>query len=371
MKTFRTMLFVLTLALASTSAFAWPSCSGNWVSVPKTTTGGTLYSTGDLLFQCQIPTPPSTPTTPSTSNTNNNSNSNNNSSKSSSSSTSGASAGAVSGSSSVAKGGSATANGGSVKDSGNSSSSAQGGKGGNANQGQDQGQSQSSTSSANGNGNGANNSEYSSTSNTLVQRNTPMAYAPEAIPSAPCVKGYSAGASGPAFGASFGGGKTDQECEIRETARAFALGGSRIAYCKVLITTKDAKKAGVTLDDCLQQPTPAPVAQTVIVPPVPAPVIVETPNVPLEVVAPVETTLVTVHGGVLNNVAKQQLDQAVIYAKQSQGGHLIIQTDALTGVARGQRVLSYFSEAGINTSSVEVRLTKSFGRDVVVVYSLN
>ena len=44
------------LILCSSAAFAWPSCSGNWVQVPTATTGGTLYRTGDLLtFQCQTP----------------------------------------------------------------------------------------------------------------------------------------------------------------------------------------------------------------------------------------------------------------------------------------------------------------------------
>jgi hypothetical protein len=54
------------------------------------------------------------------------------------------------------------------------------------------------------------------------------------------------------LGLSGGFGKIDKGCDDRETARSFALLGSRLAACKVLIQEKEAKRAGVTLEDCLQ-----------------------------------------------------------------------------------------------------------------------
>jgi hypothetical protein len=112
------------------------------------------------------------------------------------------------------------------------------------------------TSSANatGNGDGSNN-----TTTNVAASKIPVAeaYAPSAFPSAPCVKSYGGGVQTMAIGGSFGAGKIDEGCDIRETARSLALLGSRVAACKVAIREKQARKAGVTLEDCLKVPTPA------------------------------------------------------------------------------------------------------------------
>jgi hypothetical protein len=67
-------------------------------------------------------------------------------------------------------------------------------------------------------------------------------------------------------GGAFGGGKVDSGCDDRELARAFS-GPQTIASCKILITTKKAKKAGVTMEDCMgPQPEPLPVQAAPLMP---------------------------------------------------------------------------------------------------------
>ena len=101
-----------------------------------------------------------------------------------------------------------------------------------------------SRSSANNNGN----------VNIETPRQTATAIAPNVYPTVPCFKGIGVAGQGPAFGFSFGGGKVDQNCTILETARSFAAVGNRLAYCKVMLTDKYVKKAGVTMEDCMFVP---------------------------------------------------------------------------------------------------------------------
>lgn len=129
---------------------------------------------------------------------------------------------------------------------GSSSSSATGGK-----------QSQSSNASANGSNN--------STSVTNVAAPVipvASAYAPTSLPSAPCIKGYGVGVQSPSAGISFGGGKVDVGCDERELARSYALLGSKIAACKVLIANERSQKAGVTLEDCMGPVEQVPTAES-------------------------------------------------------------------------------------------------------------
>jgi hypothetical protein len=230
-------LAVLVFALScSLSAHAWPTCKGQWVSVPKTTTGGTLYSTGDLLFQCQpIPVPDPKPAPPSVTN------SNTNSATSGSTSTSGASA----------TGGNATATGGSQK------------------QGQNQGQSQSANSSAS---NGGNNSTYESSSVYNQVRQAPLAYAPTIIPSN-CQGSLSGGVSAPIGGVSLGGSKADKNCQRLALAAAFAAMRNFAAAAKVLCSTDGAKTAHLTLADC-QTTFDPPVTRVEYIPLPAAPIVV-------------------------------------------------------------------------------------------------
>ena len=325
------LFFVFLFAAAPAKAWNCSDSLAERVPVPAGTSGTFGSGDGQLflgvagegvagqLYKCEVvpvgTTPPAGTLTNTNTGTNSNTNNNSSSSKSDSNSTSTAinstnvkatggasSSTATGGTSSVNNSGNSTstssATGGSVKDSGNSTAVAtggQGGQGGNSNQKQGQSQSQSATASDNGNGNGnnSNNSVYN------APRQTATAYAPSVYPTVPCFKGFGAGAQGPAFGASFGGGKIDQNCAALEASRQAP---SLIARCKVYISIKVVKAAGVTLEDCLAQPEPritveqgpATVAEPRVSPitfVIPAPVIMQTilappPVVPATVPAP-------------------------------------------------------------------------------------
>jgi len=237
--------------LCCSPAFAW-NCTvagEGRVQVPASYTGNgvgdgnnQVVSQGGLNFAC-LPDPIPMPT-PTAGNTNTNTNS----------STS------TSGSTSTATGGNATATG------GNSTS--------NQTQGQKQGQSQSSS-----NNNQSAGGSVSNVGNSVENIEAPKipvasAYAPTTIPSAPCIKGFGAGIQTMPVGGSLGGSKVDAGCDIREDARSFFLAGSRLAGCKMLVSSKRAQKAGVTLQDCLT--TPSPIA---VVAPAPVPVVQPAPQV--------------------------------------------------------------------------------------------
>lgn len=229
MKTLRTLAILFALCGA---AFAWPACSGQWVSVPKGTTGGTLYSTGDLLFQCQPKTVP--PTTPPSSNS---------SSNASSISASNASA-TASNVSSQKQTQSQTATGGTAD------------------------------ATAANNGNNSNNS-----TTTINEAKIPVAtaWAPPVMSLYPCTKGYSGGGQTAVVGGSFGFSKVDKNCRALVNAQNAP---NKLLFCKQYIRLKDVKDSGATLAECMQSPppvvvippqppTPLPVTVTVILPPSP------------------------------------------------------------------------------------------------------
>lgn len=238
------------LLVCSSAAFAWPTCKGQWVSVPKTTTGGVLYSTGDLLFQCQtIPVPPVTPD-PKPTNVSSNSSSN---ASSNSAATAGASASAT--------GGKATATG------GNASQSQK------QNQSQLNNQQQSTSQNANSSAsNSGNNSNYESNSSETYNqiRQAPLAYAPTIIPSN-CQGSISGGVSAPIGGISLGGSKADKNCQRLALAAAFAAMRNFSAAAKVLCSLDGAKAAHLSLAECQATFYPAPV---VVAPVIAAPVVV-------------------------------------------------------------------------------------------------
>lgn len=289
MKSFvRFVIAPMVLMFASClTAFAWPTCKGQWVSVPKTTTGGTLYSTGDLLFQCQTPTPPSTPNT---------------SSNSSSNSTANSSSSSASTSTAVAK--------------------------------QKQNQSQNQTQIATGGEATASNGDQSNAQSTSFNstytetRQTPMAYSPEAIPSAPCRSGFSGGGS-TGFGAfSVGSSKRDEECDLRETARAFALLGNPEAAARILCETKGAKKAKLDQETCSkvmarQQQSGNYVERTqptILVVPVQNPQSYKTETV----VTPGPQVSSLAVCPKFDNPCKRALDEAVLFYKHEEGGQVSI-----------------------------------------------
>jgi hypothetical protein len=310
------------VALAPSLAQAW-NCPAGQIrqqAPPGTPTSAPGYDVVEgIAFICVPVTPATDPGSSSTSNATSNSNSQSNSNSKSNSNSS------ATGGTATANGGNATAvglggaggqggAGGSVKDSGNSTNVntnvAQGGQGGsvkdsgnssvnnsgnskiensgnsNQKQSQNQGQSQTSKSSANGNGDNSNNSSYT----TNVPRDTATAVAPVVLPTVPCFKGFGVGAQGPAFGASFGGGKIDKNCAELEAARQAP---TLIAKCKILLTNKYYIDAGVTMDDCMAIPEPrAAIVQAPVAAPVPQivvnvpPIVVPTPQISVSVEGP-------------------------------------------------------------------------------------
>ncbi len=178
----------------------------------------------------------------------------------------------------------------SVSDSGNSSNKntnvatgGAGGAGGNASQSQ-------STSSESSNNSSGNSSSYNSVYRASAE--TAMGYA--APPSATCIVTGGLGGQGVGFGFSLSGGKTDKGCVILEASRSAALYGNRLLFCKVYLTHPAVKKAGVTLQDCLQQ-DPRPVEPQTwsehVAAPAPVPIIVQIPAPIVNIPAPVVTVL--------------------------------------------------------------------------------
>lgn len=134
--------------------------------------------------------------------------------------------------------------------------------------------------SANGNGDNSNNTSFN------YPRQVASAIAPETFPTVTCFKTGSVAGQGGVFGFSVGGGRIDENCASLEAARQAP---SLIARCKIYITNKYVKRAGVTLEDCLQIPQPA-IAQPPVSPIIaPQPIII---NVPPVVEPPVTISVV-------------------------------------------------------------------------------
>jgi hypothetical protein len=276
-------LSVVALLLCSTpAALAWNCPTGQirQQAPPGTPTTAPFYDVVEgIAFICVPSTPPTQP--PTATQTQNQTQ--NSSSNSAATSTSGASSKSTSNatggnSTSTALGGSATATGGSsaVKNSGNSTLTNSGNS------------SNTNTSTQ------SNNSSGNSTSFVENQvRQTPFAYAPDAaFTTSPCVKGFSGGVSSPGLAGSLGISKTDKGCDSRQTAVVFFALGNKTAAARILCSSDAAKRAKLTLDECLAIVAP-PVPQIVVpeapVPPQPQVIIVPVPTpapVPVAVPAP-------------------------------------------------------------------------------------
>ena len=209
-----------------------------------------LTFAGDDKKNCKKPGDPDKPVI-STINQNNNQNQNlnesynQNTNKNNNTATGGKGVGIGVG---IGQGGNATAEGG---------AGGQGGAGGNAQQSQTQ------SATATDNGNGSNDTSLNQ-SYQAAKIPVATAYAPTSIPTVPCFKGYGAGVQAPNLGISAGGGKIDEGCNDRETARAYMLMGARKAACKVMVYSKQNKKLGanaVTMEDCMYQDAPPQVAK--------------------------------------------------------------------------------------------------------------
>ena len=326
------LIVALLLAFSCTVASAWPSCPGSWNQVSNGTaaTGGSgqigeIYTADGITWQCQskTPTPPAggnsgansssasnSTSTGGTSNAGSTSVSGSTSNASVSGSTSNASGGNATGGNAVANGGtsqsSSTSNGGSVSSKNTNNNTANGGAGGNA-QGGAGGSSQSNSSaSANGNGNGSNN--FTTDTNVAASKipvATAIGLAPS--PTVTCLNSVGAGVQTMAVGGSLGFGHVDKNCAILETARAGALYGNKMAFCKVYLKDKYVKQSGLTLDECLVTPQPAVVASQPVSLPTPvAPTEVRIVTVPAPVVDPVPAIS---NVGTIHYIGEFKMDQ--------------------------------------------------------------
>lgn len=184
------------------------------------------------------------------------------------------------------------------------------------------------------------------------------AYSPTAIPTAACALGYGGGGQGVLAGASGGFSRIDKTCQQLEVARSFAISGARLAYCKVAITTKWAKKAGVKLEDCMLQD--APVKAEVIVPaPLPVQPIVVSVLAPPQSIAPVQIPTPMFMSSIdhMDNISKRKLDEAVMLLKQDNDGHLLLRRgDDVAAAALVNAVHKYLMESGADSSRIEVAI---------------
>lgn len=281
-------IFALVILMFACSglSLAW-NCTGNniRVQVPTGTKGtgtgdapGNVVVDNGLTFECEAP--PTTPTDPS-------------SPTSSSSSTS------TSGASSTATGGNATSKSG-VSNSGNSTNTLS----------NTQGQTQSNSSTNNNASAATGNGDNSDNSTTNIKPAAASVYAPVGFSTAPCLASFGAGAQSVPGGISFGGSRVDKGCDDRQTAIQFALLlNNRLAAAKILCTTKAAKRAKLTLDDCMAFAAPAPAPVAVVAPvvstPVPVQVTVNTPQ-------PQVTILPVLHDEITVTATRSQVRAAQI-----------------------------------------------------------
>jgi hypothetical protein len=183
----------------------------------------------------------------------------------------------------TAAGGSAT--GGSATGGDSNATGGEGGQGGSA-------------SSSNGPQQNSQSSSYTSTYQQVHQ--VAPAIAPTPFHSAPCIKGWGAAGQSGWAGLSIGGGKVDKNCRAIETAESFAAKGKMLAYCKIMVTTQDAKAAGITMDDCMTdakvavpepQAEPQPAIAPQIVVPAPQVTINLPPSAPVAEALPLPTII--------------------------------------------------------------------------------
>ena len=152
----------------------------------------------------------------------------------------------------------------------------------------------------------------------------------------------------------------DRNCAILEAARYGALSGSRIAFCKVYITNKAVRDAGVTLEDCLNVPAPQPIPVPVAVVPPTREVINPQVTIRIEPTpAPVQTvpqtaTLTSIGGcpATRLNVCNREIDQALAYLAKDSNAEISIHGPL---VVMGGFV-SYVKAHGYSASRVRVSL---------------
>lgn len=127
----------------------------------------------------------------------------------------------------------------------NQSQLAQGGRGGNGYSASSSG-SKSASEASSGSDNAGNVQGTQVSDDYHEVRQTPPAVAGTVQPTASCKNAVNGGASSPVFGAAFGIGTKDEECDRRELARSFYEMGERDTAIKLLCMSKLARN----LDTC-------------------------------------------------------------------------------------------------------------------------
>lgn len=195
------------------------------------------------------------------------------------------------------------------------------------------------------------------------------------LPTADCIKGNSGGAQTAPFGLTLGLSKEAEGCEIRHDALVYLAGGSRLAYCKMMITGKKSKKAHITLEDCMAAIPPivavpdAPVATEERLRDIP-PMIstyVEPPMREFQVLQTCDFT-----GLHADNTCKAKLDAAVMFFESAEGGYITVDAQSGNrGVQRTDSIVSYLvHEKYIAPKAIWVRLTAPKTEQVFVGYAL-
>jgi len=261
-------------------------------------------------------------------------------------------------------------------------------------------QQQSSTSSANNTGGNSSNSYSSDTTYDAAHIPVNTAVGTTIVPGNPCYKTYGGGFQGANAGISLGGGKIDGGCDAREYARFYKeMLGSRVAACKMLVTQKRSKKAGVTMADCLNAeatpvviapaiPAPAPTVPTIIVipaqtaaaPVAPPVVVAKTPAIAWTSICTFNSPVVCTNGNKSvadpsrpTSVCKSMIDSAVKAYKQSPGSTFVLvgnrnsDEDGLLPKSRTTRVRKQLEEAGVPTSAITEQVGTGRDRTVEIV----
>lgn len=129
---------------------------------------------------------------------------------------------------------------------------------------QTQTQTQSQTAAGGQGGQSNSTSDNAVTYNHQDRLQAPALMAPAVYASGPCAQGWSAGASGPGAGLSFGKAKADPSCDRRELARVMAPLNPALAL-RILCADPIVIALGVTADECRLDPLPPDNRPTVVI----------------------------------------------------------------------------------------------------------
>jgi hypothetical protein len=170
---------------------------------------------------------------------------------------------------------------------------------------------------------------------------------------------------------SLGLSKADSNCQLLETARSYDSMNERLAGCKVKISSKISKKAGVTLEDCMAAELVVPVSTPVAVaPPTPvAPIIlVQVPPqvAPVPFVAAPAVSRFEGFYTRFDNVAKARFDGTILMMKKDLDSHLRLHYNP-ANLAIATSIQAYLVANGIDQQRIELR-DDGYEQGVEVLY---